>query len=273
MAPKPFPYLIRQGVDICRVSRVSKILEKPSHELLRWALKIFTRQEWPQLWRQFNEATVKQEALGSQAQLFLPKLTLSASQHAHGPLAQYIAGRWAAKEATIKAHQRRRLFMRDVSIVPQDNPLLKPQERCTSRVHALVAPENLKRIVMDPEVAKKRGLSSSTSPEYTVSGNIEDGQFVQKPESATQDNHPALRLQSRRVRMTDREQQIAEISISHEAEYAVAVCMALDDPTSPRADVGYIVDDGTGEPLHEPIWGDAEWLVEQVPEAAGHGDG
>ncbi|KAL8642554.1 MAG: hypothetical protein Q9228_000780 [Teloschistes exilis] len=240
MAPKPFPYLIRQGVDICRVSRVSKILEKPNHELLRWALKIFTRQEWPQLWRQFNEATVKQEALGSQAQLSLPKLTLSTSQHAH---------------------------------VPQDNPLLKPQERGTSRVHALVAPENPKRIVMDPEVAKKRGLSSSISPEYTVWGNIEDGHFVQKPESATQDNHPAHRLQSRRARMTDKEQQIAEISISHEAEYAVAVCMALDDPTPPRADVGYIVDDGTGEPLHEPIWGDAEWLVEQDAEAAGHGDG
>lgn len=163
--------------------------------------------------------------------------------------------------------------MRDVSIVPQDNPLLKPQERGTSRIHALVAPENPKRIVMDPEVAKKRGLSSSTSPEYTVRGNIEDGQFVQKPESTTQDNQPSHRLQSRRARIMDREQQIAEVSISHEAEYAVAVCMALDDPTPPRADAGYIVDDGTGEPLHEPTWGDAGWLEEQDPDAAGHCDG
>ncbi|KAL9586419.1 MAG: hypothetical protein Q9212_000934 [Teloschistes hypoglaucus] len=160
--------------------------------------------------------------------------------------------------------------MREVSIVSQDNPLLKPQERAISRIHALVAPEYHKTIVMDFEVAKKRGLSSSTSPEYTVWGNIEDGQFVQKPASATQDSHPAHRLQSRRARMTDREQQIAEVSISHEAEYAVAVCMALDDPIPPRADAGYIVDDGTGEPLHEPKWGDAGWFEEQNPEIAGH---
>lgn len=158
--------------------------------------------------------------------------------------------------------------MRDISIVPHDSSLLKLHERGTSRIHALVAPDNPRRIVMDLPVAKQRGLSFSTSPEYAVWGNIDHGQFVQTPESATQDNYSPHRLISRRAKMTDEEQQVAEVSISHEAEYAVAVCMALDEKPSDNAKVEYMVDDGTGEPLHEPIWGDAGWSEGHDSEAA-----
>ncbi|KAL8693029.1 MAG: hypothetical protein Q9218_002045 [Villophora microphyllina] len=125
------------------------------------------------------------------------------------------------------------------------------------------------QIVMDLQVAEKRGLSllsSSTSSQFHVWGDVERGRFVLKPEPTLRDvsvNYSSHHFVLRRARIRDEEQQIAEVSISHEAEYAVAVCMALDEKTLGKANVEYLYDNGTGEPLHEPIWGDAGWLEEQ----------
>lgn len=61
----------------------------------------------------------------------------------------------------------------------------------------------------------------------------------------------------RKVKMTER--QVAEINISHDGDYAVAVCMALDSPGfNPEGRL--IVDHGIGEAIHEPEWGDEGWL-------------
>lgn len=48
MAPKPFPFAISIGIDVCRVNRIAAILR---HEYTRnrWARKIFSRLEWPGL--------------------------------------------------------------------------------------------------------------------------------------------------------------------------------------------------------------------------------
>ena len=63
----------------------------------------------------------------------------------------------------------------------------------------------------------------------------------------------------RRSRVKDSDRQVAEINISHDGDYAVAVCMAFDPPGS-TVQEKTIVDKGEGLPLHEPQWGDEGWL-------------
>ena len=62
--PKPFPYPIGIGTDVCRVNRIAAILR---HEYTRnrWARKIFTRLEWPALCRKMQRvAKVTGEPIG-----------------------------------------------------------------------------------------------------------------------------------------------------------------------------------------------------------------
>lgn len=61
--------------------------------------------------------------------------------------------------------------------------------------------------------------------------------------------------------MKEEERQTAELNISHDGDYAVAVCLALDEASKEKEGDGEpIVDDGSGEPIHEPIWGDRGFL-------------
>lgn len=108
---------------------------------------------------------------------------------------------------------------------------------------------------MSPEVATKRGLSAAQSPDGSVLGQIVNGHHTPPV--------PRHRFESpfylRKAKIKDEDQQIAEISISHDNGYAVAVCMALVEDSHSK-DRSQIVDDGLGEPLHEPEWGDAGYL-------------
>ena len=53
-APKPFPFPIGIGTDVCRVNRIAAILRQ-EYTRNRWARKIFTRLEWPALCRRFQD--------------------------------------------------------------------------------------------------------------------------------------------------------------------------------------------------------------------------
>ncbi len=52
MAPKPFPYPFRVGIDVCKVSRITKIHRDVKFRNL-WARRVFTRLEWPALLRKY----------------------------------------------------------------------------------------------------------------------------------------------------------------------------------------------------------------------------
>lgn len=108
---------------------------------------------------------------------------------------------------------------------------------------------------MSPEVATKRGLSAAQSPDGSVLGQIVNGHHTQTV--------PRHRFESpfylRKAKIKDEDQQIAEISISHDNGYAVAICMALVEGSHSK-NRSQIVDDGLGEPLHEPEWGDVGYL-------------
>lgn len=72
----------------------------------------------------------------------------------------------------------------------------------------------------------------------------------------------------RRSRVKESDRQVAEINISHDGDYAIAVCMAFDPPGS-IVQEKTIVDNGEGLPLHEPQWGDEGWLDLSTPGIGG----
>lgn len=75
MAPKPFPYPLGVGVDMCHIPRLYRILGQQGNYVTRWARRVFTRLEWPHLSQKFVEASAqppRSEIL--KAQLWLPEV-------------------------------------------------------------------------------------------------------------------------------------------------------------------------------------------------------
>ena len=157
--------------------------------------------------------------------------------------------------------------MQDVSIV---RPRLAPgrirlETAKSYKMHALIEPP-CNTIVMDERVAKirelrgfgarsvglhKGGLMSRGEVDDLVEG--EEKEKMQKPEHF-----------ERRSKVKESDRQVAEINISHDGDYAVAVCMASDPPgleTKPKR----IVDKGEGDSIHEPQWGDEGWFELDEP--------
>ena len=166
--------------------------------------------------------------------------------------------RWAAKEAVIKAHRHRRIRLKDVSILPALS--LKPSDQLESeqnlKVHAIVHPVS-KTISMSRQIAKARGLFA------LLESGLEPGtklRILAKFRKMDLDDSNTLIERSKRIRQED--SQIAELSISHDGNYATAVCIALDEDTTGAVDTEPITDGGLGEPIHEPEWGDRGWLSE-----------
>ncbi|KAL8809861.1 MAG: hypothetical protein Q9200_003044 [Gallowayella weberi] len=268
MPPKPFPFPIGVGVDICHVSRLSRLLlNKQDDFVTRWARRVFTRHEWPHLWEKFHEAgALHMTSKVPQPQLFLPNLcvlphqktdvrqdTTRTDQTQDTERFPSLVDEWAAKEAAVKASRHRRLLLRDISIV---------QANSNNKVQALVAPIRTVEIVMDPIVAQQRGIKEARSPHLGVEGMVIGGQFFKSVRIESSEEVGSMYF-IRRAKIKDDERQVAEISISHDDDYAVAVCMALDERTDVKESIKHIVDDGSGEPLHEPDWGDIGWLEDR----------
>ena len=104
MPPRPFPFPLGVGVDACRTDRMLDILENDAR-LNRWAKRVFTRLEWPWVYKRVNHAYSPLSSKSSEARLFLPtashKVALnvdggrdldSIAPSIHG-LAQFLAGR------------------------------------------------------------------------------------------------------------------------------------------------------------------------------------
>ena len=106
-------------------------------------------------------------------------------------------------------------------------------------------------VEMNHRIADKRGLRGFESCRLD-----HDGTAV-----STKQNVKQLRPQisERRRRIKEHERQTAEINISHDGDYATAVCMAFDSPDL-HPEGRRIVDTGVGPPMHEPEWGDVGWL-------------
>lgn len=161
--------------------------------------------------------------------------------------------------------------MRDISIVnPRLNPGMFPLEIAkNNKVIALIDPPT-HTILIDEDVAKIRALRGF-GPR---SQGLQKGALLTRREhdmtfsSKTRGAEPLKRAETakgqakylqRRAKVKESERQIAEVSISHDGDIAVAVCMALDQ-SEPEKTTEFIVDDGRTLPTHEAQWGDEGWF-------------
>ena len=138
--------------------------------------------------------------------------------------------------------------MNEISIItPQLCPYLFSIEDAQSRrTKALIDPPS-DSILMSERVAAMRGLKGFGPHSKMLSGGAviqQNGQYFYK----------------RRSKIKESERQMAEVSISHDGSYAVAVCMAPSEQVS-EARERTIIDDGEGSPMHEPNWGDEGWFA------------
>ncbi|MCJ1387331.1 hypothetical protein MMC18_000173 [Xylographa bjoerkii] len=237
MPPKPFASQFRVGTDICEIARFKNILRSTTGDSLqKWGSKIFNGLEWP---------------------LFLSKVEQYQLERYGGQSAsvpQWIAGRFAAKEAAIKAHTKRRLLRADVSIVVP-SVTSDVQYRGTVKPIILISPPT-RLVIMNTLTAAKRGLKGVASEnDQAVSSNIPT-ELSQKMRALAQNigfpvNEP---LFLRQLLVREEDKRLADVSISHDGEYATAVCLAMDEEMEEILEP--IVDSGNGEPMHEPKWGD-----------------
>ena len=178
-------------------------------------------------------------------------------------LTMRLINRWAAKEAAIKAHRHRQLYMQDISIV---RPNLSPGSFSSmgtgggQKLIALIDPP-IDRIEMLRTVAtlrKLRGFGPRNYGLHKVALLSKEERLNEVQVSEVGTVHKGMHYY-RRSRVRDSDKQVAEITISHDGDYAVAMCMAF-DPQGPTVREKTIVDKGEGLPMHEPQWGDEGWL-------------
>lgn len=150
--------------------------------------------------------------------------------------------------------------MSEISIVAES-------EAASESIYALVDPPS-RSVLIHEDAAKIRGLLGYGDKESNICrlsggfgpylyGTVRDGKFVETVPSQSE------RFFKRRLRIQAEERQMAQVSISHDGDYATAVCIALDEPFVRKDEQSFIIDDGSGDSLHEPEWGDTGWLMSQ----------
>lgn len=159
--------------------------------------------------------------------------------------------------------------MRDISIIsPRLHPGMFPVDFAKkTKVVALIDPQ-VNTILLDEHIAKVRALCgfgpqsqgfrkgalrtrqehSMSMKEHTMGANVdtESTKYIQ-----------------RRAKISESDRQMAEVSISHDGDTAVAMCLALDEQ-EPEITREIIIDDGCSLPIHEPNWGDEGWFSEMT---------
>lgn len=165
------------------------------------------------------------------------------------------------KEAAIKAHTYRhhQLSMNEVSVL-----------RWGPKVKILIDPP-CATITMDALVASLRGLRNARpSRTARIESNASERPIGDLSDGKSVDSGSIYR---RRALIKEEDRQVAEGSISHDGHFAIATCIALNEhgeliDEKRKA----IIDDGSGDPVHEPIWADEGFLgtesVEDLDEAA-----
>ncbi|KAL0944432.1 holo-acyl-carrier-protein synthase [Colletotrichum truncatum] len=169
--PRSFPFPLNIGTDICQVSRIYRLLA--SDRGTRFLQRVFTQDE---------RALVPADSMKGSPQTLAANFQNGDFEalKKHNPTlwkkATYVAGRFAAKEATFKAHPFRRLSFHDITIV-------------------------------------RKAL-------------------VEGKENPNGSGPPVAVLRSEREGEPD---QTAMVSISHDGDYATAVCLGYDPSASEMA--------------------------------------
>ncbi|KAK5129940.1 hypothetical protein LTR08_002700 [Meristemomyces frigidus] len=216
MPPRPFPYPLSIGTDIASISRVRQLLmgneaSTPDTRLARYMRRFLTHREQRQFWDRFGTS-------GS----------LHRCTETDDPV-RYLTGRWAAKEAVVKAVHWRRLSFKHIQIL--------------QRRSGVTGGGPLYALILD-KPASSLGGALDAQPGR---GDRAEEQGVVDPEDGAELDdeiaRPAHAPRQDTAEFTPAEEQddeiagqVAQVSISHDGEYATAVCLAAEEPGA--GDVG-----------------------------------
>ncbi|KAF2002246.1 hypothetical protein P154DRAFT_462745 [Amniculicola lignicola CBS 123094] len=154
MPPKSFPYPFKVGIDICRIPRIKSIISQPyatpQHQALpRFLCKLLTWPEQQFFWHRFGSHEKVMKDIDK--------------------VCEYLAGRWAAKEACRKActHLGSTNGLHHIIILPIS---LTVQGEAHSRI-----PQGL--ILREVLPALGNGLAQPNGPSFDI--NSVEGQLCE----------------------------------------------------------------------------------------------
>ncbi|KAL1635980.1 hypothetical protein SLS56_001332 [Neofusicoccum ribis] len=199
MPPRPFPYPCSVGVDICSIQRVKSLVQRrPRHaqpestslpQLHPFLARVFSFHEILLFNLRFK-TLLHEPATGHD-----PALVTSA--------VRYLAGRFAAKEAVIKAVQSRRILLKDVLVATDGG-----------QPYAIVLDRS-------PVMTHVQRLYLNQTYGFSIPISTETDQHVASSPSPDLEGHPDVASGLEQC-----EGQVAKLSISHDGDYATAVCLA-----------------------------------------------
>ncbi|GAB7324967.1 hypothetical protein MBLNU13_g08772t1 [Cladosporium sp. NU13] len=180
LRPFPIPSL-SIGTDIAHIPRIGRLVAS-QRTLPRFLRKLFTSREERAFHLRFPPSSLESDSA--------PSSEGGEAQRREDAAARYLAGRWAAKEAVVKACSWRRLMFDEIQILRDEG---------SRRVYGVILDR--------PEVRRAMGGEGWGRKNETRSEALgEDG-----------------------VEDEDIPGQIVKISISHDGEYATAVCLAAEE--------------------------------------------
>ncbi|KAK3705655.1 hypothetical protein LTR37_013263 [Vermiconidia calcicola] len=228
MPPRPFPFQLNIGTDISHVSRIRNILGRENVEprnLVSYVRRLLTRRERVEFWNRYGSWD----------------LTVQRSRDA---VYKHLAGRWAAKEATIKAVQYRKLSFHDViirspiygeemSAVILDQPTSdnRPIEHEVRILNQLPSQDERQQDLIN--LYKPLGavpLKRDTSPSTRTSTDERHTPVQADPSNATGAENVDAGQSGDEDASEELSGQVAKISISHDGDYATAVCLVAEEP-------------------------------------------
>ncbi|KAM7199909.1 hypothetical protein V8F20_005558 [Naviculisporaceae sp. PSN 640] len=215
---KPFPLPMALGSDICQISRIQKILNRGPNVAGRFVERLMTEEEI----RDIRRPDIKQWI-----DYAISKINRSPNKETHKNIildenvrdvysyqrksgasrtAAYLAGRWAVKEAVIKAHPHRRLNFRDIIVY--------------STVRQLARHGKERETEADQQGNDMDNSGKESESEGDVAADIvADTRWTGRPSAIVRG----------RKELGEEDTEVL-VSISHDGDYASATCLAWTAP-------------------------------------------
>ncbi|KAI9824985.1 MAG: hypothetical protein M1819_000783 [Sarea resinae] len=177
MPVMPFPSSLSIGTDICHIARIQRLITRDAQgkSLQRFGRRIFNLYEQPEFERRVEDVIERH-----------------GREQGMRKLAEWLAGRFAAKEAAIKAIRSRHITWHDITIrVPP-------------------------------------GHKEKVAPQMVIAAASASAFASMKTGTVTATATAAIRKSMEHEEDRDLEGAEARLSLSHDGEYATAVVLAVD---------------------------------------------
>ncbi|KAK3080022.1 hypothetical protein LTS18_003329 [Coniosporium uncinatum] len=219
MPPRPFPLPLRIGTDICHIPRI--------HRLITAEVRLSTSAFPRSLFKLLNRLLTSHEHADFWARWSRPSLSSDAFVYGSNrsewmAIARYMAGRWAAKEAVIMTFApERKVAFGEIVVVGGGKgraPFAVVLDGMAEKAKMSSQEEAWREVVEGARMRERERGSGGV--QVSRSGEFEEGMV-----GGVDGIHEEIEA-PRTTSLADLEGQVARLSISHDGEYATAVCLS-----------------------------------------------